>query len=354
MSEDATRCLAIKKGKNPVRCLKTKKPDSNYCTIHAKIHENKVLMEKRKLNELNLERCRKLGILRYINHNRLIYTSYSSLLKHFDATIAHCRENVIKVIIAQRVVRKFLGNLILKLHGPAWKQSALCNNKTDFYSLDDLDEIPENLFFSFLDEKDGFIYGFHIESFINYIEQNTTDDSQLINPYNRNLISKRIIHNANQLWQHLVDNNEDSHDVNLEEDEDANEETRCRSKTVRYMQKLDLLGYQTNIDWILESNINVLKRMYINMLQYWLFRAGLDEAAQRNIVPFNDPFSQEAIEAVRDSDDRYYIMEELLDVIDMLVSSAYEEDNRRIGCIVVLLALSDIIPQVSEVNPWLL
>jgi hypothetical protein len=353
MNVDNTRCLANKKGKTPTQCSRTKRPDSNYCCIHAKIHEKEVLIDKKKQMELNMARCRKYGLLRYVDHDRFMFLNYEYILKHFDATIAYCRENILKLIIVQRIARKFLGNLILKLHGPAWKQPQLCNNTTDFYSLDDLRKIPDNLFFSFLDEKDGFIYGFHIESFINYIEQNTTMDNELVNPYNRNQIAKRVIHNANQLWQHLIDRNEDTHEVNLDEENEEDDEARCRSKAVRYMQKLDLLGYQTNVDWILDSDINALNLIYINMLQYWLFRAGLNEEAQRNIVPFNDPFSQEAIEEIRDSDDVFYVMEELLDVINMLVSSAYEEDNRRIGCIIVLLALADIIPQVSEFNPWL-
>jgi hypothetical protein len=358
MTDDENRCLAIKKGKNATQCLKTKKLNSDYCTIHAKIYENDAVKEQRKQVEQDLISCRKLGLFRYTEYDRLNSVSsnisnYASLLKHFEDTVEHCKLNIDKIIITQRVVRKFLDNLIIKLHGPAWKETALCNNKTDFYSLDDLSDIPDNLFFSFLDENDGFIYGFHIESFINYIDQNTDDDDQLINPYNRNLISDQTIHNANQLWQHLIDRNQDSHEVNLEEDEDADEEIRCRSKTVRYMQKLDLLGYQTNVDWILESDVDDLRRIYMIMLHYWIFRAGLDEEARRNIVPFNDPFSEEAIIAIRLSDDKYYIMEELLDVIDMIVSSAYEEDNRRIGCMLVLLALSEVIPQVSEVNPWL-
>jgi hypothetical protein len=353
MNLENTRCLAIKKDKNQTQCTRTKKPDSNYCGIHEKIHEREVQYNRKKQMELNMARCRKYGLLRYINHNRFMFLNYEYILRHFDGTVEHCREHILKLIIVQRVARKFLANLIIKLHGPAWKQPSLCNNTTDFYSLDDLSEIPDNLFFSFLDEEDGFIYGFHIESFINYIEQNTTMENELVNPYNRNQISEQVIHDAQQLWQHLVDRNEDTHEVNLDEEAEEDDETRCRSKVVRYMQKLDLLGYQTNVDWILNSDINTLKLIYINILQYWLFRAGFDEEARHNIVPFNDPFSQETIEEIRDSDDVYYVMEELLDVIDMIVSSAYEEDNRRTGCIIVLLALGDIIPQVSEVNPWL-
>lgn len=354
MTDYDNRCLAIKKGKDGTQCLKTKKLNSDYCTIHAKIYEKDTLNEQRKQIEQDSMRCRKLGLFRYTEYDRSIRTSsYSFLLKHLEDTVEHCKKNLDKVIITQRAARRFLGNLIYKFHGPAWKQPDLCNNKTDFYSLDDLSEVPDNLFFSFLDENDGFIYGFHIESFINYIEQNTDEAEQLVNPYNRSLISEETIHNANQLWQHLIDRDEATHEVNLEEDEDADEEERCRSKTVRYLQKLDYLGYQTNVDWILGAEVDDLRRMYMVLLHYWIFRAGLDEDARHNIVPFNDPFSEEAIVDVRVSDDKYFIMEELLDVIDMIVSSAYEEDNRRVGCMLVLLALSEVIPQVGEVNPWL-
>ena len=49
------------------------------------------------------------------------------------------------------------------MHGPAYINRSLCTNQTDFFTMNDLKNIPINQFFSFKDQ-DGFIYGFNIIS----------------------------------------------------------------------------------------------------------------------------------------------------------------------------------------------
>ena len=47
---------------------------------------------------------------------------------------------------------------ISRLRGPTWLDKTKCVNDTDFYTLDDLTDIPDNQFISFKDSK-NFIYG---------------------------------------------------------------------------------------------------------------------------------------------------------------------------------------------------
>jgi hypothetical protein len=99
--------------------------------------------------------------------------------------------------------------------------------------------------------------------------------------------------------------------------------------------------------------MKALKGIYINLLHYWLFKAGLDINTRNVIVPFIDIFPDEDILALRDSIDRFEVMELVLTVINNLVSSADKDDDRRTGSILVLMAMSEIIPDVIQYNPWL-
>ena len=84
-------------------------------------------------------------------------------LNSFFIMLLKANQNMNKVITLQRFIKKSLSNYKLKLLGPAFNNRSLCVNDSDFFTLDELKDIPNDEFFSFKDEK-NFIYGFHIDS----------------------------------------------------------------------------------------------------------------------------------------------------------------------------------------------
>ena len=107
-----------------------------------------------------------------------------------------------------------------------------------------------------------------------------------------------------------------------------------------------MMGYQTNIAWILEASTKVLKTIYINLLI-------LSDATIQIIAHNIDVFPIDIIVRMRDSADRWFIMEQLLETINILVSSAEAEDERLMGGIIVLSAISKAIPESAVYNSWL-
>ena len=63
----------------------------------------------------------------------------------------------------QKNIRGFLQRKYNKLQGPGFKNKNVCTNTTDFFTMDNLTELPNRQFFSFKD-ADGFIYGFNLLS----------------------------------------------------------------------------------------------------------------------------------------------------------------------------------------------
>lgn len=78
---------------------------------------------------------------------------------------------------------------LLKLHGPAVFLRSLCNNDVDPVTLEDVDKIPYNSFFSFRDDVDQKVYGFNITS----INELVNREAAPANPFNRRPITEETI-----------------------------------------------------------------------------------------------------------------------------------------------------------------
>lgn len=254
--------------------------------------------------------------------------------------------NINKVIKIQKYFRNFKKNKDQILHGPALNNRSLCNNPTDFYNLEELEEIDKKFFFSYKD-NDGFIYGFHIESFIQLINQNDNN----INPYNRNKISEEIKINAKKLWNKLDIFNERTQITNISKSN--NIKIRTRSDLLTVFQKIDMMGYQTNINWIYNMSLNKLKILYRNLYNNWFFKSGLTNTIRNEICSDFNLFSDETTRQIRRQINKYVVMAKIVKIIDKLVSSSNNNDNKNLSCIIILMSIGDLNLDCVENNPWL-
>jgi hypothetical protein len=89
----------------------------------------------------------------------------------------------------QRIFRGFLVLKSERLRGPGYKDRAKCVNHTDFRTMNSVDEIPRESFFSY-EDANGFVYGFSLFSLMSMFQRNRR---QFKNPYNREDIPVEII-----------------------------------------------------------------------------------------------------------------------------------------------------------------
>ena len=84
--------------------------------------------------------------------------------------------------------------LILKksFKGEGFKDKTKCNNETDFFTYDTLNEIDDKYFFSYKDNG-GIIWLFDIRSFLKLLEMGQN------NPYTREEIPESVKIRANEL-----------------------------------------------------------------------------------------------------------------------------------------------------------
>jgi hypothetical protein len=136
----------------------------------------------------NILKKYKLPELKHIAKNYKLYISgnKTALIER----ISKYFNDISKTVYIQKIFRGYLVRTSFKLRGEGFKDRKLCNNISDFYSLEPLGEIDFRLFFSYKD-KNGFIYGFNIESIFVHISK--VQKSSILNPYNREKFSREVI-----------------------------------------------------------------------------------------------------------------------------------------------------------------
>ena len=286
--------------------------------------------------------------LRLINKEQkdIQIKNIKSSLQDFFETLLLSYINIDKIIFLQSKIKEYIGNKSIRLHGPAYKNRKLCNNPTDFYSFDPITEIEDKYFFSYRD-KDGFIYGFHIESFINLI----SNDTEPTNPYNRIVISKNIKDIAIQIWQELNKKKEASNYTN--NNNTQNLKHQVRNKCLMVLQKIDVLGYQTKMDWILDLPISRVRQLFKSIKNHWNYKAGLSEEVKLRIYPNGNPLHEINTRRIENIN-RFVVINTVLDLMDLIVSNGITNDDKNQGCILILFALSDVNRECGRCNPWLM
>ena len=173
--------VLIKNKFNLKRSFKEREQETNILS-HREFFEKKIELKKYKLPELKT-------IIKYYhlprtgNKNILIdrITSHFNYVKH--------------AIQIQRCFRGWIVRYSIFLRGPALNNRKICVNETDFVTLEPLDEIPREEFYSYCD-KNEFVYGFNIMSLIQSIKNNGKSN----NPYNREKLEVTTLRNIITLY----------------------------------------------------------------------------------------------------------------------------------------------------------
>ena len=253
--------------------------------------------------------------------------------------------NIEKVIKIQKYYKLWVQNNKKRLQGPGIYNRLLCNNTTDFNTFDNLVDIPEKYFFSFKDD-DHFIYGFHIESFI-YLINNTRHTK---NPYNRRTIPENVKEKARIIWNELIKKEETSNEINQEESTDI--KVRVRNNIIKTFQKIDIYGYQTDINWILNVSSIKIKNIYKSLLNLWHHKANLSNNVKRNIYPDGNPFLGLNVLELNNIR-KYEIYERIIKIFNNFISYGTTEDNKNNGCILILMSIGENIRECRQSNSWL-
>ena len=265
----------------------------------------------------------------------------------------YCKNSIVPLKI-QKVVRGFLYRKLIKLRGPAFRKRNICTNETDFFTMDEMHEIPYEQFYSYKD-MDGFIYGFNILSLHNLIskEGDTTK-----NPYNRNSITsdikqdiRRIVKLSALLKMPL--------DIVIKQDI-IDPRKRMELRILELFQTINSYGNYANSEWFLELNNIGHIRFARELFDIWNYRAQLSNLKKYEICPpHGNPFlgtpyfTNAASNMTLVNLGIDVLLRFNMQIIENLVKSAIDVDNKTLGSFYVLTALTLVSEPAREAMPWL-
>jgi hypothetical protein len=419
---------------------------NNVLLSYTDFYKQNVCLHKYKLPELKtLAKFNKL----HISGTKTVLID--RILKHF-----HLNISAIKI---QKNLRVFFVKRSFHLRGQAFKDKTLCVNNTDFFTLEPLDEIPFQEFFSYTDTS-NFTYGFNIQSLMSLLKRK---GRSIINPYNRTKIPEIVIGNMIRLYLYLIilfpDNVGDEEKIptsrntylqplnislmlrgyyygfpsktpicapvnplpgmsrvdeqyryrlhtnnnevipqntfiveaperlqgmqalrpvynqrvlppslmtlhNIEENDNHVRQIRQRILEIRskpldariseLFMEIDQLGNYTNVEWFTNLQRHELL-VFLNQLhELWRFRARLSFQFKTRICPLGDPFAASSIpRQSRNDDSTVQIRELCMNAMESLVFTASDIEDRKLGAMYVLIALTYVSVPAHNNLPWL-
>jgi hypothetical protein len=327
---------------------------------NAIIHLNSKLTIKKKKISSEEFAIPKHSEFEMINTYNYTVTQLKKIARHYSLAISGNKPVLIDRLVKflktsiyatkiQCVFRAFLQKMYNHTHGPAFLNRNLCNNTSDFYTMDEINDIPLAQFFSYKD-MDGFIYGFDLLSLYNLI---LTSDKDPVNPYNRNILPVNIptlIRNKIRLSHVLKIPIEISIDKNIPT---HNAQKRYEMRCLTLFQEIDCLGNYSNSEWFTSLDRHSLIKYLRELMDIWNFRAQLTHEVKCQISPpCGNPLRNASINIIYDLPTPSLQLF-ILSVMENLVKSGIDRDSRCLGSYYVLAPLTLVNSRAAENMPWL-
>jgi hypothetical protein len=251
--------------------------------------------------------------------------------------------------IIQNIWRKHAVKRYARLHGPAQFKRALCVNETDFFTMDDIKDIPYTQFFSYKD-SDNMIYGFDIMSLYNLIIKK--DDVDILNPYTRNPIHPLVKRNFKSLI-YLSKLLKEEIQLDMEDKETVKDNLHSiEYHAITIFHEIDRLGNYTNPTWFLELQRHQLLVYARELYDIWTYRAQLSDQVKNDICPNGNPFNTIHLADLPGLTLRE-LQNSILTLIDNFFKNGSTQHSRYLGSTYVLCALTLVSPAAAEALPWL-
>jgi hypothetical protein len=257
------------------------------------------------------------------------------------------------IIKIQKRFRGFLHRNYLSCHGVAAKNLKLCTNSTDFITMEGLEEISFQQFFSFQD-TDGFIYGFDCASFYHLLFQSHRCIKHIQNPYNRRPIPEEIVQDFRRLLRMSRIVNQRIRLVIEDDSHGLSYEKTIELRALTLFQNIDSLGNYSDSQWFLSLNRTQIHKMMREIMDIWNYRAQLSIEVKRAICPpHGDPFRYLNLYYLQNEPELMNVKKVVLEVLEKFVMSGIDRDSQILGAYYVLGALTLVNPSAANALPWL-
>jgi len=256
------------------------------------------------------------------------------------------------VMLIQKKWKSYLLLKCNKLKGPALFNRKLCINSVDFLSMDEVNDITYEQFFSYKDASEQ-TYGFDILSLSNLYLQRPCGNKKIVyNPFNRQQIPSNVIHDLFDLIKKhkLCGFNIKT---KIDKPEQLSLEKQLEFKTVSIFQEIDNLGNYTDIMWFNSLNKISMIRFIRELYDIWNWRASLNIHTKREICPpRGNPFINIDV-ATLPNLPILKLKEKILFVMEYMITRGINNASKTLGANYILCALTLVNNDAAENLPWL-
>jgi hypothetical protein len=347
----------------------------------------------------NLKKYKLFELKSVAKTNRLYITGTKPILILRITTHFNLMKEATKI---QSIVKGYFVRRSFQLRGEAFKSRSICINETDFYTLERIQDIPFQEFFSYTDNN-KFVYGFNIQSLIIFYRKQRFGND-ILNPYNRDIIDtiikarifclynyvkiifpdhkleedKRITSNpisivrprtivrpqpvvtpqntivTTTMQMNLHENLNILHERNnIEQDNNNNGQlNNIRESLVEIRRKpietriqelfmeIDQLGHYTDCSWFNDLGKRNFYLFYLTLQELWLFRAHIPSEIKLLICPLGNPFLNIPNRIRYDEYTEEDLCRICLYVMENIILTSTDIEYRKIGTFHVLTALT--------------
>lgn len=252
-------------------------------------------------------------------------------------------------IVLQTMWRRVLTKRYILARGPAYYNRSLCVNSSDFYTTQEVSEIPSKQFISYKC-SDGFIYGFDIMSLHMWISKGI--QGQVQNPYNRSILPQSLYDSISYICKMASSQGENI--VIAAEIEELEPTKQIQLRGLSLFQHIqEVTSYVVDHLWWWELGRVLMIRFIRELCDIWEYRAQLEQHTKEEICPPHGvTFYRNEIHGLQ-----LMSMDELrstsLVIIERMIRRAQAVDNQSLGSSYVLCALTLVSERAANQFPWL-
>ena len=252
------------------------------------------------------------------------------------------------ILTIQKYAKKYLVSKYVKILKLQIKYKNDCKNDTDFFTLEQLSEIPNNHFFAF--EENNNLWGFNIISIYNLFIKNSS--KEILNPYTREKVNDSVY---NSLCSYIKLSNILKVTINLKlntEQPNISLKKQNENKSLELFQLINEAGHYSDYRWFLTLDRPYLIRFVRELIEIWEYRAELSHTIKCNICfPSGNPFNYN-IRVLCNHNNFYELQKNVLVIISSFITKGITAEYSNLGVSYVLCALTLVNPMAAEAMPW--
>ena len=231
------------------------------------------------------------------------------------------------------------------IRGEGFLNKELCNNKEDFFTYENVDEIDNKYFFSYKDDK-NIVWFFDIRSLKKLIDMKQPNPYTMI-PFNDNVIMRalKIIEKLNNM-NISTDFKDEIKQV------EKDKKKLLKQKIIDVFASIERLGLSVNSQWFTCLHIIHLKKIYGLMEDIWNYRAELSQEIKIKMCPPDGRIFNRSPHEIRHTSDRMKMMDYILTDINKF-NNAESDSDKITGFTYFLISLSKVNPIVLDTHSWM-